>query len=55
MDIEARHNFKLKPRRAPIRPIQLDLPSEEGRQKFLASLKRVMDTHADVLTALARR
>jgi len=55
MDLEARYNIKLKPRRAPVRPIPLDLTNEAGRQRVLEVAKRVMATHADVLAALARR
>lgn len=55
MHIEARYNIKLKPQRKPVRPIPLDLSSEAGRRRFLEAAKRVMETHADVLAALARR
>jgi len=37
-----------------VRTISLDLTSEAGRRLLMEAAKRVIETHADVLRALAR-
>lgn len=55
MNLEARYRIKIDPNRKPVRPVPLDLAGLEGRRRVLDAARRVMATHADVLTALARK
>lgn len=41
--------------RKAVRPVPLDLESDEGRRRVLETARKVMHTYAPVLAALARR
>jgi len=42
-------------RTSPHKPASADLNSEEGKQLFRETVKRVMVTHVNVIKALAKR
>ena len=52
--LATKYGITLKPRRK-VAPKPLDLSSEKGQRLFWESVKRVMETHADVIKALAKR
>lgn len=49
------YGIELKPRGEPVRPIPIDLSGPEGERIVRSAVKRVLETHKDVIKALAKR
>lgn len=52
--VKKTYGIQLKQRR-PVKPVQVFLAGSDGDQIFRSAVKRVIETHTDVLKALAKR